>query len=340
METWSGIRAVCKPAFESSYPCTVIKQRSVRPIGLALLCLFCVVLPLITGPGPVHTRGGGDSPFCWFAWSSWSPGCAAGSLPVRWMPDAAYGLGYPFFNYYAALPYYIAAGLRLLGWGPIRALQATQALGFVLAAVAMALLARRTMRHPAAVALAAVAYTCAPFHLVNVYVRGDSLSEFYAFVFYPLILWALLRLRDRPWPARVAWLALSYGGLILTHNLSAVMFSPFVAAFALWALFVPAPDAQGSRETAATADARARATRMPSARAAHALARAGCGCLGGASWGWPWPRPCGGRRQPSWTRCGWASRTSRPPAFLTMPGIFAHCSVVKRAAPRTTRPVV
>ena len=43
------------------------------------------------------------------------------SLPVRWMPDAAYGLGYPFFNYYAALPYYLAAGLRLLGWGPIRA---------------------------------------------------------------------------------------------------------------------------------------------------------------------------------------------------------------------------
>jgi hypothetical protein len=166
-------------------------------------------------------------------------GLRAGAFPVRWMPDAAYGLGYPFFNYYAALPYYVAAGLRLLGWGPIRALQATQALGFMLAGVTMALLARRVLRHPAAVVLAAVAYTCAPFHLVNVYVRGDSLSEFYAFVFYPLILWALLCLKERPSRAGVAWLALSYGGLILTHNLSALMFSPFVAAFALWVVFGP-----------------------------------------------------------------------------------------------------
>ena len=234
----------------------VLKRRSVWAIGLALLCLFSVILPLTTGPGPVHTRGGGDSPFLLVRLEQLVAGLRAGSFPVRWMPDAAYGLGYPFFNYYAALPYSMAAGLRLLGWGPIRAVQATQALGFVLAAAAMALLARRTLCHPAAIALAAVAYTCAPFHLINVYVRGDSLSEFYAFVFYPLILWALLRLRDRPSPAGVAWLALSYGGLILTHNLSAVMFSPFVAAFALWVSFVPTTDSRQGRgmETAATAD--------------------------------------------------------------------------------------
>jgi hypothetical protein len=237
---------------------STVKQRNVWPIGLAFLCLLVVILPLTTGPGPVHTRGGGDSPFLWVRLEQLVAGLRAGSMPVRWMPDAAYGLGYPFFNYYAALPYYIAAGLRLLGWGPIRAVQATQALGFVLAAAAMALLTRRTLRHPAAVALAAAAYTCAPFHLVNVYVRGDSLSEFYAFVFYPLIMWALLRLRDRPSPARVAWLALSYGGLILTHNLSALIFTPFVAACALWVLFVPTP--RRGMEVAATTGERGAAT--------------------------------------------------------------------------------
>ena len=241
----------------------VTRQRSVWPIGLTLLCLISVTLPLFTGPGPVHTRGGGDSPFLLVRLEQLVAGLRAAGfppvgLPVRWMPDAAYGLGYPFFNYYAALPYYVAAGLRLIGWGPIRALQATQALGFVLAAAAMALLARRALGHPAAATLAAVAYTCAPFHLANVYVRGDSLSEFYAFVFYPLILWALLRLRDRPSPAGAAWLALSYGGLILTHNLSALMFSPIVVAFALWALFVRTPVSRRGRgvETAATAHGR------------------------------------------------------------------------------------
>jgi hypothetical protein len=143
-------------------------------------------------------------------------------------------LGYPFFSFYAALPYWIAAGLRLLGWGAIVALQATQILGFVLAAASMALLARRVLRHPAAVALAAAAYTLAPFHMVNVYVRGDSLSEFYAFVWYPLIVWSLLVVAERPSLERVSYLAFSYGGLILTHNLSAVLFSPFVALLGLW----------------------------------------------------------------------------------------------------------
>lgn len=208
-------------------------KTSVRVFTLALVCLVAVGYPLLAGAGPVNTRGGGDSPFLFVRLEQLVAGLRAGAFPVRWMPDAAYGLGYPFFNFYAALPYYLAAGLRLLGWGPIHALQAVQALGFVLSAAAMALLARRVFRRPAAVALAVVAYTCAPFHLVNVYVRGDSLSEFYAFIFYPLILWALHRLRHRPTLAGMAWLGLSYGGLILTHNLSAVIFTPFAGLYAL-----------------------------------------------------------------------------------------------------------
>jgi hypothetical protein len=211
-------------------------SESVRGLSLALLCLVCVIYPLVAGPGPVNTRGGGDSPFLLIRLEQMVAGLRSGAFPVRWMPDAAYGLGYPFFNFYAALPYYIATGLRLVGWGPILSLQVTQALGFVLAALATALLARRVLHSPAAVALAVVAYTCAPFHLVNVYVRGDSLSEFYAFVFYPLILWALHRVQDQSSTANVALLALSYGGLVLTHNLSALMFSPYVALYALFLL--------------------------------------------------------------------------------------------------------
>ena len=217
-------------------------SESVRGLALTLLCLFCVIVPLFAGPGPVNTRGGGDSPFLLVRLEQLVAGLRAGAFPVRWMPDAAYGQGYPFFNFYAALPYYIAAVYRLLGWGPILSLQVTQALGFVLAALSMTLLAQRVLEHPAAVTLAAIAYTCAPFHMINVYVRGDSLSEFYAFVFYPLIFWALIRVRDTPTWRNVAWVAASYGGLVLTHNLSAVMFSPFVV---LYALYLLVPRAQG-----------------------------------------------------------------------------------------------
>jgi len=207
--------------------------------GLVLLGLGVAIYPLWAGPGPVNTRGGGDSPFLYVRLEQLVAALRAGAFPARWMSDTAYGLGYPFFNFYAALPYYIAAGFRLLGCGPIYSIQVTQALGFALAAATMALLARRAFDRPAAVALAVVAYTCAPFHLVNVYVRGDSLSEFYAFVFYPLIFWSLLQLRERPRISVVAWLGLGLGGLALTHNLSAIVFSPFAALYALYVSLLP-----------------------------------------------------------------------------------------------------
>ena len=79
--------------------------------------------------------------------------------------------------------------------------------------------------------VASLAYTFAPFHMVNVYVRGDSLSEFYAFIWYPLILWTLKRLVVHPSRSRLMNAALAYGALILTHNVSALIFSPFALLY-------------------------------------------------------------------------------------------------------------
>ncbi len=185
------------------------------------------------GAGLINTRGGGDSPFLLQRTLDMAFSLRDGVFPVRWMAHAAYDLGYPFFNYYAALPYYLSGGLTALGLSPIWAIQATQTLGFILAALTMALWARRLFQSQAAVWLAVAAYTFAPFHMVNVYVRGDSLSEFWAFVWYPLILWALDWAADRPtmrrwWPA-----ALPYAALILTHNISALIFSPFALLYSL-----------------------------------------------------------------------------------------------------------
>lgn len=78
-------------------------------LSLALIALV-VSVPL-WGPGMVNTRGGGDSPFLLQRVDQMVVNLRAGVFPVRWMPDAAYGLGYPFFNYYSAFPYYLAGGV-------------------------------------------------------------------------------------------------------------------------------------------------------------------------------------------------------------------------------------
>ncbi len=216
-------------------------------VGIALLA----ALPL-WGPGMVNTRGGGDSPFLLLRTHQMVANLRAGVFPVRWMPDAAYGLGYPFFSYYAALPYYLAGLLVLAGLDILTAIKTVQTLGFIAAAVAMYGWMYRLTGSRRAAWLAAVAYTFAPFHLVNVYVRGDSLSEFYAFIFYPLVLWALDGVGEsasqRIGETRAKYasmqvykyarvqevvLALAYGGLILTHNISAFIFTPFALLY-LW----------------------------------------------------------------------------------------------------------
>jgi len=218
--------------------------RSLRSISWLSVTLVLLVLlaalPLWTGPGLVNTRGGGDSPFLFFRLQQLTTNLRDGVFPARWMPDAAYGLGYPFFSYYAALPYYLGALFNLIGFDLLVSIKLVQTLGFGFAAWGMYRWAERHTPTRSAAWLIAVAYTFAPFHLINVYVRGDSLSEFYAFVFYPLILLSIDRLLESP--RSFGWLALSYGGLIMTHNVSALIFSPFVVMYAVFGLW------QGKRQ--------------------------------------------------------------------------------------------
>jgi len=206
------------------------RRADILPLMLLLAVALAASVPL-WGPGIVNTRGGGDSPFLLQRVHQMAANLRAGVFPVRWMPDAAYGLGYPFFSYYAALPYYLAGLLVVVGLDILTAIKITQTLGFLAAALAMYGWMRRLTANRWGAWLGAVAYTVAPFHLVNVYVRGDSLSEFYAFIFYPLILWALDLPEGRP--LRRAGIALAYAGLLLTHNISAFIFTPFVLLYVL-----------------------------------------------------------------------------------------------------------
>ncbi len=216
------------------------------PIVITLLAVFACA-DLWLGGGFLNTRQGGDSPFLLQRTFELVQGLQDGALPVRWMAHAAYGFGYPFFNFYAALPYYLAAALDLAGVNLLDSVRLIQVLGMLGAGFAMLRLARALLgRLPAIVASAC--YMLIPFHLVNLYVRGDSLSEFWAFVWYPLILHGLWRLTEAGSvpatesapvlgtdPTRTAWLelTLSLAALVMTHNVSALLFAPFVLLIAL-----------------------------------------------------------------------------------------------------------
>lgn len=211
-----------------------------RRISLRLLppafCLFFALLaaaPLFADLGFLSTRGIGDSPNLLFRVQQLLAALAAGDFPARWMPDAVYGYGMPYFTYYASASTYLAALLKLYGFGYVPALKLTQALALAAGAGGVYAWLRAAGRAAWPAALAAAAYTFAPFHLVNVYVRGDSLAELWALGLFPWGFWAVQRLEARPAFGRALLLAAWTALLIGTHNISALNFLPFTA---LWLL--------------------------------------------------------------------------------------------------------
>jgi hypothetical protein len=147
----------------------------------------------------------------------------------RWFPDFAFGYGHAVLNYYSPLTYYVAEFFHLLGPGYILSIKLTFAAGFLLGAVFMYLYAREVVgRFPGL--MAAAVYTYFPYHLADTHLRG-ALAEAFAFVFLPLCLWALHRTVTKSRARDAIVLVLSFAGLVLTHNLTALMFTPVLVSY-------------------------------------------------------------------------------------------------------------
>ena len=73
-------------------------------------------------------------------------------------------------------------------------------------------------------------YLLAPYRLVNIFVRG-ALGEHIGFFFFPLIMLMATRLWRTGKTLYASGLALSVAGLILSHNLSALMYLPLLVVY-------------------------------------------------------------------------------------------------------------
>ena len=73
-------------------------------------------------------------------------------------------------------------------------------------------------------------YLLAPYRLVNIFVRG-ALGEHIGFFFFPLIMLMATRLGLTGKTIYASGLALSVAGLVLSHNLSALMYLPLIVIY-------------------------------------------------------------------------------------------------------------
>jgi len=201
-------------------------------LAAALVLALVAVLPELAAPGIVSTRAAGDSPFLLQRVHQMAVALADGHFPPRWMPDAAFGLGYPFWNYYAPLAWLVAGGLAALGGGVIGAIKVTTAIAFLAAAAGAWRLARDTWGGTAAPLLTSAAYTFAPYHLINTYVRGDALSELVAYAAVPWALVAIGAAARSPSLRAIVRLSVAVAAVLLSHNITALLAAPVLAAHA------------------------------------------------------------------------------------------------------------
>lgn len=159
-----------------------------------------------------------------------------GEFYPRWAPNFYHGFGYPIFNYYAPLIYYLALPFELLPQvDPVLASKLVLVGGMLLAGLGTYGFVRDNWGKRAGF-VAASLYMYAPYlQYIDPHIRG-ALPEAFSFGIFPLALWAMDRLRRRlaPWP----WLTsvLLVGLVILSHNLMGFFFFGVLVAWAMWQL--------------------------------------------------------------------------------------------------------
>ncbi|MDP3988166.1 MAG: 6-pyruvoyl-tetrahydropterin synthase-related protein [Candidatus Levybacteria bacterium] len=154
-----------------------------------------------------------------------------GMFPVRWAANLGYGYGYPIFNFYAPLAYYIGGFLTLLGFDALLATKLMIGLGVLLSGIFMYLLTREFWGELGGI-VSALFYVYAPYHALDIYVRGD-VGEFWAYAFIPLMALGFYKGIRGDW----GWMtvgAVGFAGVILSHNLTAMMIAPIVAIVSLF----------------------------------------------------------------------------------------------------------
>ncbi len=141
-----------------------------------------------------------------------------GQFPVRYVADLGYGFGYPLFNFYAPLPYYLGSLAVLLGSPLVFATKLMITIPFIGAGVAMYLLAK-SFWGKAGGLLSAILYLYAPYHAVELYVRG-AVGELYTYALVPLVCIGIIALWEtNPSKKRILLGGVALAALGSSHTL-------------------------------------------------------------------------------------------------------------------------
>ncbi|RME31559.1 MAG: hypothetical protein D6793_12085, partial [Thermoflexia bacterium] len=155
-----------------------------------------------------------------------------GILYPRWTPDLGLGFGYPLFNYYAPLSYYLVLPLRWAGLSLGTAFSLSMGLALWGLALAIYVWTRDIFGERAGIiaSLAAI-YTPA---VINYVYQWSALPGLWGLIWLIIALWSLRRLALSGGFLPTALTSLSCAAMVLSHNVTALIGAALLGAYVVF----------------------------------------------------------------------------------------------------------
>jgi len=193
---------------------------------MVIVLLLLLSIPAISAlfpPGYFYTH---DGAFHLVRLSHFYNELAHGQFPVRMGSQMAFGYGYPIFNYFYPLLYYLGSLFHFLGFPFGESLKIIILISTIGSVFAFYLWLRCHFDKWPAFA-GALFYLYTPYRFVATYVSGN-LGTVLDFLFLPLVLFSVFGAIAKKKNFYFLSFSLSFALLILSHNISALIFLPFI----------------------------------------------------------------------------------------------------------------
>lgn len=154
----------------------------------------------------------------------------SGQFPVRFVDRLNNNYGYPVLNFLYPLPFYFAEIPKIAGFNFVDSIKIVFIISTVISVAAMFWALSQIFEKRASF-VGSIVYLFIPYRFVDLYVRG-SLGENLAFTFVPLVAGSIFKVAKGSRVFLPA-IAISVAGLILSHNVMAIIFLPFFLTMAL-----------------------------------------------------------------------------------------------------------
>ena len=152
-----------------------------------------------------------------------------GVLYPRWVGGLGFNFGYPLFNFYPPLIYYVAEFFHLLGFNLLWSLKLMIITGSFFSSIGMYLLGKRFFDKKTGL-LAATFFTFFFYRAITIYIRG-AWAEFFAMSILPFVFLGMDNISNNKNLRGSLLFSISLGLLILAHPLIAFPTFFFIGLF-------------------------------------------------------------------------------------------------------------